>query len=299
MSDAPIVVTTSAAGNRLLENQPLLSSEALGWQGVVVDYRRLTASALPEIYMPWHCISFVCKAMKTPTVIRCSGGKQWTAHARFGEAIIIPATVGYGVAWDVELEALTISLDALAFTNVIDAGQDPSQIELIPQYSLQDPLLYQLALGLKDILAKGAAGSRLYAETLIHTLMVHVLQHYANRLVAPKIDKNGLSQVRQRLVLDYIHEHLEQDLSLQQLANLVQLSPHYFAEQFKQSIGVAPHQYVIQQRVERAKQFLKQREITITEVACRTGFANQSHLTRHFKRLVGITPSAFRRRRVS
>lgn len=296
MSEAPIVVTNSAAGNRLLSNRPLLSSELLGWQGAVIDYRRLVASTMPEIYMPWHCISFVCKAMKTPTVIRCSGGKQWRDQARIGEAIIIPAAVGYGVAWDVELEALTVSLDPLTFASAIDPGQPPGQIELLPQYSLDDPLLYQLALGLKSILIRGEEGNRLYAETLTHTLIVHVLQHYTARPVSSKTDGHGLSKVRQQLVLDYIQAHLDQDLGLHQLANLLQLSPRYFAELFKQSMGVAPHQYVIQQRIERAQQFLKQGEMTITEVACRTGFANQSHLTRHFKRLVGITPGAFRRR---
>lgn len=95
-----------------------------------------------------------------------------------------------------------------------------------------------------------------------------------------------------RQVIDYINDHLDQDLGLAKLAELVQMSPHYFARLFKQSTGFAPHQYVIRCRVERAKQLLIQGKLTIAQVAYAVGFAHQSHLNRHFKRWLGVTPKA-------
>ena len=294
MSASPIAITSSQASDRLLSNHPSLSSAPLGWQGITLEYRCIGAGAMPEIYTPWHIITFVCNAPTTPKVVRYSRTKQWQDELRLGDVVIIPATVGYGVEWDTDIEALTLVLEPPDFATAIDEAQDPSQVEVIPQFSQTDPLLYQLGLGLKGLLEIGEA-NRLYAETLTHTLMVHVLQHYTTRVAKPQFYRDGLPKVKLQLVLDYIQGHLDRDLGLKELANLLQLSPHYFSHLFKQSVGTPPHQYVIQQRVERAKQLLKRKDMTIGEVAYKVGFANQAHLNRHFKRLVGVTPGVFRR----
>ncbi len=295
MADAPIVVTSSEVSDRLLSNRPSLSSKTWGWQGLTLEYRCMGAGNMPEIYTPWHLITFAVKAPKTPKVVRCSGGKQWRDEARLGDAVIVPAMVGYGVEWDTDIETLTLVLEPPDLATAIDEAQDPKQVEIIPQFSQADPLLYQLGLGLKGLLEAGEQGSRLYAETLTHTLMVHVLQHYTTHTTQPKTYDDGLPQLKLRMVLEYIQAHLDRDLGLKELANLLQFSPHYFAHLFKQSVGIAPHQYVIQQRVERAKLLLKRRDMSISDVAYAVGFANQAHLNRHFKRITGITPGAFRR----
>jgi AraC family transcriptional regulator len=103
----------------------------------------------------------------------------------------------------------------------------------------------------------------------------------------------ALPKQKLRQVTDYIEQHLEDDLGLVELATLVQMSPSYFSSLFKKATGLAPHQYVIQQRIERAKQLILQGELSIAEIAYRLGFTHQSHLSRHFKRLVGVTPKAF------
>jgi AraC family transcriptional regulator len=97
-------------------------------------------------------------------------------------------------------------------------------------------------------------------------------------------------------LLDYIHANLAQDIKLTNLAQIVGMSQYYFCQLFKQSMGIAPYQYVIQLRVERAKQLLKCREMAISDVALACGFANQSHFTKHFRKLTGITPKAYRER---
>ncbi|MGH8000244.1 MAG: helix-turn-helix domain-containing protein, partial [Brasilonema sp.] len=68
---------------------------------------------------------------------------------------------------------------------------------------------------------------------------------------------------------------------------------YYFCQLFKQSLGITPYQYVLQLRVERAKQLLKNQKITICDVALACGFANQSHFTKHFRKLTGMTPKAY------
>jgi transcriptional regulator GlxA family with amidase domain len=104
----------------------------------------------------------------------------------------------------------------------------------------------------------------------------------------------GLTRTQLQQVLDYIHTHLDQDLSLAELAETLNLSPTHFATAFKQSIEVSPHQYVIQQRVERAKLMLSKTDLAIADIALQVGFSSQSHLNQQFKRLTGMTPKQVR-----
>jgi AraC family transcriptional regulator len=112
----------------------------------------------------------------------------------------------------------------------------------------------------------------------------------------PTIEANykGLTHTRLQQVLDYIQTHLDRDLSLSELAKVINISPTYFASAFKQAIDISPHQYVIQQRVEQAKLMLSKTDLAISDIALQVGFASQSHLTQQFKRLTGMTPKQIR-----
>jgi len=100
----------------------------------------------------------------------------------------------------------------------------------------------------------------------------------------------GLSPRQLKPVIDYINNYLDQDLGLAELAAIAQLSQYHFSRAFKRSTGMSPHQYVIQQRVERAKLLLREKKMSICEVAIAYGFTYQRYLNRHFKRLIGMTP---------
>lgn len=103
----------------------------------------------------------------------------------------------------------------------------------------------------------------------------------------------GLPQHKLKLVIDYINEHLGRGVSLRELAAIAQLTQFHFCRAFKQTTGLSPHQYLIKQRVEQAKQLLKSGKMKISEVAVACGFTHQSHMHRHFKRLTGVTPKAW------
>jgi AraC family transcriptional regulator len=95
--------------------------------------------------------------------------------------------------------------------------------------------------------------------------------------------------------VEYIEEHLDAELTLDHLAGVAHLSPYHFARLFKNSTGLPPHQYVIARRVERAKDLLRGKDrFPLVDIAAEVGFSSQSHFTRHFKRLVGVTPKHFR-----
>jgi AraC family transcriptional regulator len=98
-----------------------------------------------------------------------------------------------------------------------------------------------------------------------------------------------------RAVVEYIEEHLDAGLTLEQMAAAAHLSVYHFARQFKRATGLPPHQYVLGRRVERAQQLLQQdRDLSLAEIAACAGFSDQSQFSHHFKRVVGVTPGQFR-----
>lgn len=106
--------------------------------------------------------------------------------------------------------------------------------------------------------------------------------------------RSGLPPRAFRRVREYILAHLEDDVSNRILAEFVGLSSWYFARAFKQTAGVSPHRFVLQNRVERVKHLLVETELPLAQIALAAGFGDQSHCTRWFRKLVGITPSRFR-----
>jgi len=100
-----------------------------------------------------------------------------------------------------------------------------------------------------------------------------------------------------RAVLEFIDAHLGERLTLVRMAGEAKLNPYHFAHMFKHVTGVAPHQYIMQRRLERAKLLLAQTNLPIVEIATELGYASQSHFSELFRRATGITPMSYRLRR--
>jgi AraC family transcriptional regulator len=148
-------------------------------------------------------------------------------------------------------------------------------------------------LAMRADLDAGSSAGRLYGESLANALAVYLLGRYAVKPYAPQVYKGGLPRYRLKRVLDYIAENMSGELSLSQLSAIAGMSPHYFAELFRQSTGSAPHQFVLRQRIEHAKERLRDPKRRVIEVALEAGFQNPSHFARMFRKLVGVSPSAF------
>jgi AraC family transcriptional regulator len=95
-------------------------------------------------------------------------------------------------------------------------------------------------------------------------------------------------------ILDYVEANLDQKIKLAHLAELLGMSQFHFSHLFKQAMGLSPYQYLLKQRVERAKQLLKQTDRLIADIALECGFNSHSHLSKQFRQFTGLTPKAFR-----
>jgi AraC family transcriptional regulator len=171
---------------------------------------------------------------------------------------------------------------------------NPDRLEVIPTFRTRDPQLEAIAMLLLTELKQENLGSSLYIDSLANLLAVQLLRQYSASKPHLSIYEGGLQQRQLLQVFDYIHEHLERNIKLADLAGLLGMSQFHFCHLFKQSIGTSPYQYLLQQRVERAKQLLKQTDRSIVDIALGCGFNSHSHLSKQFRQLTGMTPKRYR-----
>ena len=169
----------------------------------------------------------------------------------------------------------------------------PGPVEVTDAGGAQDPLLQHLCLALLAEVRQNPAPARLYMAAAADLLAAHLTRRHFTRKGAAERNTGGLSPRRLKLVLAYIQEHLDQDIALADLAGVSGLSPSHFGPLFRRSLGLPPYQYVLIQRIERAKRLLCGGSLSVGEVAAQTGFCDQSQFARQFKRHVGLTPKAY------
>lgn len=214
---------------------------------------------------------------------------------RVGTVALFPAQITHKCEWNHPVNFMALSIEPSYLSNILKSEINAERIDLIPTFATQqDDLILAIGLALKAELETGGALGQLYVDSLTTTLCVHLLRHYATRSPQLPIHKGGLSRDRLRRTLDLIHTSLDQSLRLETLAAAVDLDMYYFSRLFRQSMGISPYQYVLQQRIEKAKSLLQDEALTITDIALECGFTDSSHLARQFRKAVGTSPGEYR-----
>ncbi len=169
------------------------------------------------------------------------------------------------------------------------------RIEFQPRLFFFDSDLWATALKLKAQITAPNAVSSPYVEAL-GAVLCHELVRLNGTRVPPRTGRQtGLAPWQQKRVADYIETRLEARLTIADMAALVHLSPFHFSRAFKQSFGMPPHRYHMMRRVEAAKALLNATKTPMTEIALRLGFSEASSLSAGFRRMTGVSPSAYRR----
>ncbi|HSM83461.1 MAG TPA: AraC family transcriptional regulator [Nodosilinea sp.] len=267
-------------------------------QGVTVHYRHDLPGGLDApLGLSHHMLTFFLSKNERQ-VTSLDGCGEYDGAMEVGDFYLYPAGCPGFTRWQSIDKTLHIVLEPEFLSQVaIDTDcLNPGNLELLPVLNTRDRKLENLVPLFLQEIENGDLGDRLYLESLSSILGIHLLRQYCQ--VVPKIRRSaaGLAPHKLATVLDYIQARLSQDLSLAAIAAEIGVSRCHFATQFKQAMGLAPHQYVSQQRVEKAKRVLRSQPHSIAEVALECGFSNQSHFTKVFKKQTGTTPKAYRER---
>jgi len=281
---------------RLLPHEPVASSD-LGWVDLEAhDCRAAPAFELNLPALTHHRLVLVTRPPQELD-LRFEGVKRHVPPPA-GAIILVPAGTPGRVRWSACKDELHIFLEpGLVARVAAEAFElDPARLTVPPLDGLYLPQLRATMLAVnEELMANGAGGGRLAAESLANLLAVHLIRNGSGRRSPASRSDGALPQRKLRAVVEYIEEHLDASPRLTQLAAVAHLSAYHFARQFKVATGLPPHQYVVLRRVERAKLLLQGGDLSLAEVAADTGFADQSKFSHTFKRVVGVTPRQFRR----
>jgi AraC family transcriptional regulator len=171
--------------------------------------------------------------------------------------------------------------------------------ELAPSIHIRDPQIERIGWMMQAEENDAYPGGRLFADGLASALAARLLSLQFRRSAAADGSNHtrGLPAWRLRNVIDYIEGHLDEDLTLTELANVAGFSLSHFKPLFRKSVGLPAHRFVLERRVERARQRLLEGGKSMTEIALETGFAHPSHMARCMRRVLGVTPSQLTRNR--
>jgi AraC family transcriptional regulator len=210
-------------------------------------------------------------------------------------AHVVDARLPFWVRSQASIPFFAISMDAAFIKQIWELEfERAADFQLRTTIGVRDQVIDHIGLLGRKELSEGGIGGRLYAEGLGTALAVHLLRQYGTSPRAPVIYKGGIASRSLQQVISYINANLQEALSLPDLARIAKLSPHHFAAAFKASTGTSPHRYVIERRLERARDLLRRKQHSISEIAYAVGFSSQSHLTAHFRQTAGLTPRGFR-----
>ncbi len=161
------------------------------------------------------------------------------------------------------------------------------------RYPVGDPLASQIVSTIAHEMENGFL-DRILVDSLNTALAVRIVRQFIDPSKITLAPSNGLSRERLQRMCDYIEAHLDDPLTLADLAGIACLSPYHFSRSFKQAVGVGTQRYVMQRRIERAKTLMRRTNQPLALIAQEVGFADQSHLTSLFRREMGITPGRYR-----
>lgn len=275
------------------EQSKYIFKRAAAWRGVRVQHVRVTEGEMPEMHHAEHSVAIPLKGSFTVAALSASGLCSIGVHS-VGHTCIVPAEQPYSAQWNDEIEEVSIFLPPAVLSRLAAESLMTDRVELIEACGLRDPFIRELGIMLAAEITSPHPAGQLYGESLVDTLAAHLLRHYttaSKRL--PEIN-GGLAGHKLRRATDYIQDNLARDLSLAEIADVVDLSTFHFVRAFKQTTGETPYQYLLKSRIDRAKQLLAETELPLAEVAYLVGFNSQSHFTTSFRRLARLTPKAYR-----
>lgn len=222
----------------------------------------------------------------------CRAGYHHQGVAVHGDVDIVPA--GVTSRWENKQKdtALLIGVhDSCMQSAAEERGLDP--VEILNRFQIRDAQIERIGWVLKAEMESNSPSNGLFIDSLGTALAMRLLDRHSSA-ASTKDERVSISGRKLRLVISYIEDNLVQDLSLRELASVAGVGTSQFKKIFRESTGMPVHRYVIERRVDRARSLLRDTRLPVARVAVEAGFAHQSHLSRHMRRMIGVTPGQLR-----
>jgi len=289
-------IVTRGSVTRRDSRSAIVTTQALDWPGVLVEAGRNDVAAVDDLVGDQHYLSLNLDSAPLKLEVKEPHGfKPFVVPPQ--SLWVSPSANPITLRLNSTLRYLRVSIDPVHLSRLISPSLEALEpVRLRRTYAVQSPQMAHLMLTLQVEADSHNAGGLATVEAVTTALGHLLVRHAGIEQPRPARIRGGLSGGAKRRVLELIHAALDARLTIETLAREVGLSPAHFARAFKETMGRAPHQYLLTLRLARARRLLETTQATLSDIAQRTGFADQAHFTRLFKRVFGTTPGALARR---
>ena len=227
------------------------------------------------------------------------GGKWITRKIQGGDLFVTRSRTPYEVRFESpagqELENLSLHVAVEPFLAALETRYPgkTDRVEVIDFFG-RDEILWPICLTCAELLAARVPGKSQRVAALTQLMAAHIVEKYTKIGTETAAHRGGLPVGQLRKVEDYVAEHLAEEISIEELAGLVELSASHFAHVFKETTGMTPLQFVTRERITRAQQLIRETSRSLIDVGLEVGYTSPSHFAQVFRRVVGVTPTEFR-----
>jgi AraC family transcriptional regulator len=278
----------------LLPGRPVKNSVFSPLSGLIIETHSIGAIEIPE-----HEHSSFCLHMQTSGPARMewwSEGKHGNETYGPGSMILLTPGTRDRLRWSRPSRRVVLSMEEAYLLRATQELGRKSHLEFENRWIFEDPQLHLLLSELRREMEAGWETGALYGELLGMSLSIALLHKYGRDASVARVAKGGMPRVRLQRVLDYIAANSHRDIQLDHLAEVAGISRFHFARLFRSDMGITPHRYLMDQRMQQAKALLRLGARSMSEIAAETGFANPGHFARAFRRHVGASPTEWQRR---
>jgi AraC family transcriptional regulator len=277
----------------LLPGRPVKNSVLPPLSGLIVETHNIGAIEIPE-----HEHSSFCLHMQTSGPVQM----EWWSEGKYGKEAHGPRSMIFlapgtrdRLRWNRPSQRVVLSIDESYLLRAAQELGRKSHLGFQNHWIFEDRQLHLLLSEMRREMEAGWETGALYGDHLGMSLSIALIQKYSRDVTISGQAKGGISRVRLQRVLDYIAANSHLDIKLEDLAEVAGMSRFHFARLFRLGMGVTPHRYLMDQRLQQAKALLRLDTRSVSEIAVETGFANAGHFAQSFRRYVGVSPTEWKR----
>jgi AraC family transcriptional regulator len=273
---------------------PYATSIGHHWTGVEVHRYRTCGPLQTKEFRPPQLAIFLPHVDHPVRVRQRVGDHVTTKDVRNDAVTIAPAALTRQVSSERPYELTAIFLDPLVFSDVAHGETVLSYPEIPPQFAISDPLIRSVGMTLDGEMQSNNPKPSFYAERLASILASHIVLTYSGH-GNPEMRGRGPHWAKLRRCIEYIQANIDQPLPLDELATIAGMSKFHFAKSFSQAMGIPPHQYLVQARMQKAKGLLSDETMSVEQIASRVGYSDIGQFSVQFLKLMGLSPARYRR----